>query len=288
MLARPTPAPELSDKAAAGVDDLRRAACRRRRGARRCAPRRPRGSGVMPWRIAFSTSVTSIIGGNGSGASVASGTSVRTVSRAPMRILLHLRGTRARARARGRAWSRAERMRGSIALRYCDRCSSIAVRGGGVGLEQPAHVGERVEQEVRLDLRLHHQERALRRARGRGPSRRMLLVVQPRDGLLLAGQEEVAERRRRRSRGSTARSPQISLSSVAGSSFCAGKSSASTPPAISVAERRARSSRRPSSVSDPGPGARRRPVAGDDHGDDTRRRTTRSMLRSATRTTCAT
>ncbi len=197
MFASPTPGPELSASPRPVSATCTRSRPSLARAVMRTSP--PCGSGLSPWRIAFSTSVTSIIGGNGTPASD-SGTSMRTASRGPMRI----------AAPRDRPWptqlvlerghrrAHARQHRAQVPHEVLEH----RARGRGIGAEQPPHVRERVEQEMRLDLRLHHLQPRLRELAVEIDAPQ-LLVMQPRGGILLAQHEEVAEYCRRRSRGST-------------------------------------------------------------------------------------
>ena len=118
-------------------------------------------------------------------------TSTRTVRRIAHPDLLHVQ-IRERQRQlvaeRGVAAAHARQHCAEVARQV----SSIASRGRRVGHEQPPHVGEGVEQEMRLDLRLHHLQARF------GELALEFLVphrfaVELRDGLLLAQQEEIAE-----------------------------------------------------------------------------------------------
>ena len=178
----PTPGARAFGQAGAGVDRPARAACRRDARARmRTSP--PSGSGVSPCRIAFSTSVTSIIGGNGS-ALQRSGTSVRMRQARAHADLLHRQvreGERQLVAERRVGCAHARQHRAEVARQVLEH----RVRGGRIGLEQPPHVGERVEQEVRLDLRLHHEQPRLgqlarRAARGACPRRAGARPLPPR------------------------------------------------------------------------------------------------------------
>ena len=176
----------------------RRRSCRRRcrrpttriAGRRRSRARRPRcgrrcSLGSMPWRTAFSTSVSSAIGGKRSArrgrpaTSIAKSQPVGHAHLHQLEVGAHQRELVGRASASPVVQPRHRGAQvGDQALQH--RRGLRRAR-----LDQRLHVGQRVEQEVRLDLRLQQLQprierllleraasRARSRARRRAPARR--------------------------------------------------------------------------------------------------------------------